>query len=248
MEGTRKINGISSFTLHLLAMSFMFCDHLWATVVPGAEYLTCIGRIAFPIFAFMTAEGFYHTRNFKKYLTRLTLFAFLSEIPFNLMYSGSVFYPFHQNVLWTMVLSLLCMKGIEHVKKKGKKWLTLLSILGIGFIGFCAGTLLMTDYFGFGVLTVLLFYVCRGRKWWQIILQIAGLWVLNAVLLGGRILPISFLGLSFEFPQQAFALLSLIPIFLYRGKQGPHNKGIQYAFYLFYPMHMLVLSLLSLYS
>ena len=57
---------ISSFGLHLLAMGLMLCDHLWATVVPGNDWLTCIGRLAFPIFAFMTVEGYFHTKNLKK--------------------------------------------------------------------------------------------------------------------------------------------------------------------------------------
>ena len=54
-------------TLRVLALVFMLLDHMWATVVPGNLWLTCLGRLAFPIFAFMTAEGFHHTKNIKKY-------------------------------------------------------------------------------------------------------------------------------------------------------------------------------------
>lgn len=238
--------GISSFTLHLVAMAFMFCDHLWATVLSGSQWLTDIGRIAFPIFAFMVSEGFCRTKNFKKYLIRMLVFAIISEIPFNLMYGGSVIYPYHQNVIWTFIIALLCLKVIERAKEKGKLWLTLVAVAGMGLLGFGAGMLLMTDYYGFGVLTVLLFYVFRGRKWWQILLQAAGLLFINAVLLGGMYIPVEIFGFSFEFPQQAFAMLSLIPILLYNGKQGPHSKPIQYSFYAFYPLHMLVLSLIAL--
>lgn len=52
-----KKRGIDSFTLHILAMLFMLCDHLWATLFPAQEWMTCVGRLAFPIFAFMIAEG-----------------------------------------------------------------------------------------------------------------------------------------------------------------------------------------------
>lgn len=64
--GNKKNIEITSFTLHILAMVFMLCDHLWATVVPGNDWLTDIGRIAFPIFAFMIVEGYFHTKSLKK--------------------------------------------------------------------------------------------------------------------------------------------------------------------------------------
>ena len=66
-----KTKGISSFSLHILAMILMLCDHLWATLFPAQEWMTCIGRVAFPIFAFMIVEGFFHTANVRKYISRL---------------------------------------------------------------------------------------------------------------------------------------------------------------------------------
>ncbi len=91
----------------------MFCDHLWATLLPQYEFLTWIGRISFPIFAFMITEGLYQTKDVKKYVKRLFIFSFISEIPFNLMYDGSVIYLFHQNVLWTFLMALLLLMGID---------------------------------------------------------------------------------------------------------------------------------------
>ena len=98
---------LTAAVLHIIAMTLMLMDHLWATLLPAREWLTCAGRVAFPIFAFMAVEGYFHTRSFKKYILRMLLFAVLSEIPFDLMYGGTWFYPVHQNVLWTFLLSLL---------------------------------------------------------------------------------------------------------------------------------------------
>ena len=94
----------TSMSLHIMAMIFMLCDHLWATVIPGNEWLTCIGRIAYPLFAFMIVEGYFHTHNLKRYVGRLFLFALLSEIPFNLVMGSRYFYPLHQNVLFTFLM------------------------------------------------------------------------------------------------------------------------------------------------
>ena len=109
---------LTSFSLHILAMAFMLCDHLWATVIPGNEWLTCVGRIAFPIFAFMIVEGYFHTKKLKNYVLRLLIFAVLSEIPFNLMSGGSMFNPLHQNVLWTFLIGLGLIHLIERAKHK----------------------------------------------------------------------------------------------------------------------------------
>ena len=64
--------GITSFTLHIMAMVFMLSDHLWATVIPWeADWMTCIGRLAFPIYAYFIAEGCAHTKTRKKYLLQI---------------------------------------------------------------------------------------------------------------------------------------------------------------------------------
>ena len=78
---------LTAAVLHIIAMTLMLMDHLWATLLPAKEWLTCAGRVAFPIFAFMAVEGYFHTRSFKKYILRMLLFAVLSEIPFDLMYA-----------------------------------------------------------------------------------------------------------------------------------------------------------------
>ena len=231
---------LTSFHLHILAMALMFCDHLWVAVISGNDWLTDIGRIAFPIFAFMTAEGFCRTKNLKKYAVRLLLFAVVSEIPFNLVAGGSFFYPLHQNVLWTFLISLGLMWINE--KAKGKKLSARIMIAAItAAMGFISGILTFCDYHYAGILTVLVFYFFRERKWQNFIFQALCLWYINFEMLGGFEYIFEVSGTEIFFPRQGFAILALIPIWLYRGKQGTYNKAVKNLYYWFYPAHLLVL-------
>ncbi len=243
-EQQQKWNGISAFALHMLAMGAMLCDHLWASVV-SIDILTWIGRIAFPLFAFLLVEGYFHTRSVRKYALRLLAFALISEIPFNLFCSGAWFYPVHQNVLWTLLLSLLCIHLIEMARRRAKKWLTVLVIFLVAVIGYLIGFVTMIDYYGYGVLMALVFYLFRGRRWYCLSAQILLLGYINWEMMGGLSIPLDIFGRTFYLVQQGTALLALIPIWLYRGKQGPYSRVIKYSFYAFYPLHMLLLFLVQ---
>ena len=245
MENKFRIE-ITSMSLHIMAMVFMLCDHLWGTVVPGNDWLTCIGRISFPIFAFMIVEGYFHTKSIRKYVCRLLLFAVLSEIPFNLAMGSRVFYPIHQNVLWSFLISL----GLIHLNEKAKAthkiWIQLCTGCVTVVLGYIAGIVTMVDFYHAGILTVLVFYFFRQRKWWSYIGQFLCLWHINTEMLGGLAYEISLWGETYFFVRQGFAMLALIPIWLYHGKQGYHNKIIQDAYYAFYPLHLLVLGIIKL--
>ncbi len=238
----QKVN-LTSEALHTLAMALMLCDHLWATLFPAAEWLTCLGRLAFPIFAFMTAEGYTRTRDVRRYMLRMLIAALLSEIPFNLMVSGGVFYLYHQNVLWTFLLALALLYLIDKTRErfKGAALVAVHALLVL--LGFVLGYAAMLDYFGAGVLTVLVFrfFPCRGMK--NFLCQLACMYVLNVSLLGGYCYEIGLFGQTLELPQQGLALLSLIPIWLYSGRRGSGGRGFQYFCYAFYPAHMLLLFL-----
>ncbi len=246
MEEKRRFD-ISSAGLHILAMIFMLCDHLWATVIPGDhQWLTAIGRLTFPIFAFLIAEGYFRTRSVKKYALRMLFFALISEIPFNLMTGGGIFYPLHQNVLWTLLLGLVLIHLNERARQKGRRlWVRILIGAGTTLLGFVAGYVLFLDYYGVGVVTVLAFYFLRKRKWWCLIGQIAALWFLNTQILGGLGADVTLFGHTFFLGYQGLALLSLIPIWLYRGRKGHSSQTFKYFCYAFYPAHMLVLWILS---
>ena len=234
MEKTRF--GLNSTALRLLAILFMVLDHLWATVVPGNLWLTCLGRLAFPIFAFQLCEGYRYTSDYRRYCLRLLVFALLSEIPFNLFYAGSVIFPFHQNVLFTLLLGLLAMRQAdrlrreEGIKKKSLRCLALLLI-------FAGGVVLFPDYGLMGVMTVLCFFVFRDH--W--LFQLAAMVVLNIFTFKGQTIPISLFGLACDFPIQGFALLALPLIWLYNGEKGRGGKGLRLFWYIFYPLHMLAL-------
>ena len=228
--------GLDSTALRLLAILFMVLDHLWATVVPGNLWLTCLGRLAFPIFAFQLCEGYRHTSDYRRYRRRLLVFALLSEIPFNLFYAGSVIFPFHQNVLFTLLLGLLAMRQAdmlrreEGIKKKSLRCLALLLILA-------GGVVLFPDYGLMGVMTVLCFFVFREHR----LFQLAAMAVLNIFAFKGQTIPVSLGALAYDFPIQGFALLALPLIWLYNGEKGPGGKGLRLFWYIFYPLHMLAL-------
>ncbi len=252
MERTEKrgaFGGITSFGLHMTAMALMLCDHLWATVVPGADWLTGLGRLAFPLFAFMLAEGYYHTKNFKKYARRMCIFALIAEIPFNLTYTTLFVYPFQQNVLWTFLLSLFCMKSVDILREKFRWHLALpLGLLVVG--GFMlSATLLMTDYGGWGLGMVMVFYLFHRQgilarySLLRMVCQVLAMVWINWFMIKGITVPVSVLGGSFDFPRQGLAVLALPIVWLYRGEKGYDGRWVRWMNYWFYPVHMLILGL-----
>lgn len=229
MERSRGLDG---GTLKCIAAALMLTDHVGAILLPEVPVLRCVGRLAFPIFAFFIAEGYAHTRDFGRYFRRLAILAVVSEIPFNLE-NGAVFDPARQNVLFTFCLALLTLRGLEALgRERGfGRW------AGCGLVlaaGFAAGELLRTDYGGWGVVTVALLYLCRDGKYAKLWLLLA-MAAVNGLGMGSLTMPV-FGG---EMPIQIFAVAALPVIWLYNGQAGP--KGLRRAFYVFYPAHLLVL-------
>ena len=233
---------INNNTLKIIAIILMLLDHLWGTIIPGNQWMTLIGRMAFPIFAFLIVEGFFHTSDLKKYMKRLFIFGLISEIPFNLIYTGSIIFPFHQNVMFTLLLGLLIINEIDKIKNNKeikKKIIPILKIflfLLISIIGF-------VDYGVTGVLTIVVFYLFRGFKlaW---IGQLISLILLYIVFFEGQSVILNIFNHEYFLPLQSIGVLSLIFIWLYNGEKGKNNKLIKYLFYSFYPVHMLVIYLI----
>lgn len=244
--------GINGFTLKMIAVVTMLIDHIGATIVErylysGYEYgiflddstwyqlerldyiLRAIGRIAFPIYCFLIVEGFLHTRSIKKYVLRLFGCAILSEIPYDLAFNQSFFAIYSNNVFLTLGLGLLAIYGMDYVDKNYQLNDPEIPLVNLKRVFFMACSLLIpcglalflhTDYHIAGVLCIVIMYVARRNK-------------MLAVTLG--IVELAFVCSELEY----FALIILLPIFLYNGKQGPKAK---WFFYLFYPVHLLILS------
>ncbi len=238
--------GLRKEILRLVAVALMLCDHIWATYMSFGNWLTYIGRLAFPIFAFFIAEGFCRTSDVKKYALRLLGFGIISEIPFNLFYSSRTFNPYHQNVMFTLLLGLLAIMVIDRLKKDRSAKNIALSLLYLLLIT-VASVIGFVDYGFNGVLMVVMFYLFRDFPFaW--VLQLISMVLINIVFFEGQVIPFELFGKAFEIPTQGFAVLSLVPIWLYGGKRFGRNKVLQYGFYAFYPVHMLVLYLIRYFA
>ncbi|MDO4616390.1 MAG: TraX family protein [Lachnospiraceae bacterium] len=188
-----------------------------------------IGRLAFPIFAFLLVEGFLHTKNLKKYCLSLLLLALVSEVFYDLLQSGSnrpVPELSHQNTLFTLSLCLVmltCIKKAEAllVRKASADSLILFVRLLLILTFSAASELLHLDYGFLGPACISAMYLFRMDR-------------LRAVSLGCLCLNLNF----FTMPG---AFLALLPLSRYNGTRGPQNK---FFFYLFYPMHLLFLVLI----
>lgn len=218
--------------LKFLACAIMLLDHIGAVLVPGWT-LRIIGRIAFPIFCFLLAEGIHYTKNSGKYLLRLGIGVVLSELPFDLALFGGWTWR-HQSVMVTLLLgamALLAMKQLSHPLLKAPVLLLFA----------CLAEFLHTDYGGAGVLMVGLFGLTRDRKYGWVI-QLLGMFLICRWIIPGAFIPFG----DQYVPIELFALLGLIPIWLYSGHKCTSSKAVQWAFYLFYPVHLWILYLISI--
>ena len=224
-----KKNRISQEGLKIIACLTMLIDHIGATLVPVTA-LRLIGRLAFPIYCFLIAEGMAHTRDVKKYGIRLAIGAVLAEVPFDLAIYGRLTLS-HQSVMVTMLIGYLMVLWIR--RSKGVP-------LVPAIVCAVAAELLSTDYGAAGIAMIALFVLSREHKD-RITIQVMGLGLI-CWLIGGYGWQVG----QIFVPAQMFGLLALIPIGLYSGTKITTSRAVQWGFYLFYPVHLVVLWIIQI--
>lgn len=194
---------MTGFQLKLLAMLAMTADHIGAVFFPEIPLLRWIGRLAMPVLCFFIGEGLRHTRSPRRYLLRLTGFALLSELPFDLAFYGGIEWG-HQNVYFTLALGLLALWAIQSWGMEG--WLLALTAA-------LAAELLGCDYGMYGVLLILLldrFHRAHSEQ-----------------LAAAALLNLAFFGLQ----TQTLSLIALPLLWLYNGKRGRDDRRLFYLYY-----------------
>lgn len=215
--------------LKTIAMVFMLIDHVAYVMIErgvgfGGDWymidrvMRGMGRVAFPIFCFTIVEGFQRTSNAKKYLMRLFLFALISEIPFDLAFRGMIFDLSYQNVFWTLAFGLAALMVYQDLSITG--WKKTIGLLACFYVPY----LIHTDYSIYGVLTIFVMYYFRKEP---MVSCLAG-----------------YIVLLLQSTTEIWAIFGFLLLLLYNGQRGRGNKMI---YYLFYPVHLLLLVLLKPY-
>lgn len=212
----------SGSALKIIAVLSMVTDHCAYYLLDGNtwayEVMRCFGRVAFPVFAFLVAEGFAHTRNRMRYFLSLLLFAVISEVPWYLLNGADGTH----NVMFTLALGVAALAVFERLQKHGA--LAIAAILLVALSAEVSGL----DYGWHGIVEILVFHLFRSKKYCQ----------------STRLLQLAF---AFPFMSHygiIGALLACFIIFLYNGTRGIiHGKVAKYGFYAIYPVHLIIIKL-----
>ncbi len=149
--------GLNSFQLKCIAVLTMIIDHTGAVLFPGDLVFRYIGRISFPVFCFLLVEGFSHTRDMRKYMLRLGVFAVISEIPYDLAFRDTVLEFGHQNVFFSLFIGVVMMYALE----KNAEWpIKVTEVL----LAMWVAVFLRTDYGFKGILLISIYYFLRRRS------------------------------------------------------------------------------------
>ncbi len=243
--------------LKWVAITAMLIDHIAAALAGplqpflfytcGVDYtvtyyvyyiMRCIGRLAFPIFAYGITQGCAYTRSPKKHLLRLGVFALIAELPYNLAFDHELTFGMH-NVFFTLFLGALCCNIWEVLASRGKAWVAILPIVGIIALAQFAET----DYAGLGVACIILPYVFFEKKSWRLLCVAAAMAVEYVLLFNWPLLSAGQGVSPISFAYLAGALAGVGLLAVYNGKPG--SRKMKYFFYVFYPAHLSILAALN---
>lgn len=222
--------GLSGNQLKILALIAMTCDHVGKQLLPQYPLLQIIGRVAFPIFAYLIAEGCVYTRNRKRYLGSMLLLALGCQIVY-FVAMGSLY----QCVLvsFSMAIALIYLLDWANRRKDVAGWM----VFGVGLAaaafvcevlpGLMPRTDFAIDYGIWGLLLPIGVYLGKN-KIWKLCLATAAI-MLGCLAMGGI---------------QWYALLAILLLALYNGTRGKWK--LKYLFYIYYPAHLGVIYLISL--
>lgn len=219
---------MSSFALRTLALASMIIDHAGLALFPDVGVFRCIGRLSFPIYCFLIVQGYLHTHDIRAYGRRLLLFAFLSEIPFDLLIFGRTASPMEQNVLFSLLLGLTALHCADSMKDRPMHASAVILLLCM-----CA----MAANVSFGWLSVAL---CLGMRYADRSRLRLALYTAGSLLLYTLSLLLSGVTASWVLVSLC-ALFALIPLLLYNGRRGAHHPMLTFLFYAAYPLHIIIL-------
>lgn len=223
-----KNKGLSGNQLKLIAMLCMTIDHVGYILLPRVLILRAIGRLAFPIFAYMIAEGCRHTRSMGKYLAGLMVSGFVCQTVYWVAMRS-----LYMCIMVTFSLSVGLIWLIQEAeeKKTAAAWATVVAgvFLALFATEVLPGLLQGTDYgvdYGFvGVMLPVTVYLCKKR--WQ---ELAVMTLLLSWLAWGSTVV------------QWYALAALPLLALYGGHRGKWK--LKWMFYIYYPVHLAAIWLL----
>ncbi len=215
---------LSGNQLKIFAMIAMLCDHVGKILLPQYRFLRIIGRLAFPIFAYMIAEGCVYTKNRAKYLGLLFGFGMGCQVVYFIAERS-----LYQNILITFSLAVAVIFAIDRFREKKDIWALSVVLLAVFVSGILPELVpgFRVDYGIFGVMLPVAVYFMPGKR----SKLLAAALVLAALAYSNSHL-------------QWFALLSVPLLAFYSGERG--RAKLKYLFYLFYPSHLAVLYLLDL--
>mgnify|MGYP002711934247 FL=1 len=237
----RQRSYLTGAHLKYIAMFFMLLSHLAQTgFIYGlgnkyyvlADIFVFLGRISMPIFCFFTVQAVIYTKDFRKYMLRMFIFSLISEIPFDLALYSTPFYWDSQNVIFTLLLGAITIYGIDYLRKSNYNGvIKVLSSLLIIILSRNLSLIMRTDYNVNGIVAIVLLYLAKDNKLLTALALLIAFYFEFRVF--GYAIPISY----------GFVYLSIPLIMLYNGQKGKQNK---WAFYIFYPAHLLLIYLLKL--